>query len=264
MKKILIFALSLLLCLLFAFPAFANEDEKARVVDKAELLTESQESKLSSKLDTISEKYKLDVVIVTSDHLGGKSAERYADDYFDYNGYGYGESHDGVLLLVSTEDDKWHISTCGYGITVFTDAGIDYIGDKIVPYFSDGEFADGFFEFAELCESFIIQAESGEPYDSHNLPHEPLSLVFIPISLVLGLVLAFIIVGSMKRKLKSVRYQPRADSYVKKGSMNITEKRDIFLFFNISRREKPQSSSGGSSTHRSSSGRSHGGGGGRF
>ena len=28
----------------------------------------------------------------------GKTAQAYADDYYDYNGYGYGENDDGILL----------------------------------------------------------------------------------------------------------------------------------------------------------------------
>ncbi len=43
---------------------------------------------------------------------------------YDYCEYGYGADKDGVLLLISTEDNDVYISTCGYGITAFTDAGI--------------------------------------------------------------------------------------------------------------------------------------------
>jgi hypothetical protein len=46
-------------------------------------------------------------------------------------GIDVGENRDGVLLLVSTGDRKWHISTCGYGITAFTDAGIQYLGEQM-------------------------------------------------------------------------------------------------------------------------------------
>lgn len=52
---------------------------------------------------------------------------------------------------------------------------------------------------------------------------------------------------------------------MKKESLNITEKRDLFLYRTVSRTAKPKNeSSGGSSTHTSSSGSTHGGGGGKF
>lgn len=72
--------------------------------------------------------------------------------------------------------------------------------------------------------------------------------------------------GENEKKLKSVRLQPAAGSYVKKNSMQITQSRDLFLYKTLGRTEKPKSEdrSGGSSTHSSSSGKTHGGGGGKF
>ena len=82
----------------------------------------------------------------------------------------------------------------------------------------------------------------------------------------MGFVLSLIIVGRMKAKLKTVRFQPAANSYMKAGSMNITESRDLFLYNTVTRTAKPKDndSGGGSSTHTSSSGSTHGGGGGKF
>ena len=96
------------------------------------------------------------------------------------------QDRDGALLLISMEDNDWYISTCGYGITVFTDAGIQYIGEQIKEDLSDGDFSEAFDKFVGLCDDFITQARSGDPYDSHNLPKEPLSLIWIPISIAVG------------------------------------------------------------------------------
>lgn len=78
--------------------------------------------------------------------------------------------------------------------------------------------------------------------------------------------IALIVTGVMRGKLKSVRFQPKADDYLKEGSMQLTENRDLFLYSHLDRRAKPKDngSSGGSSTHVSSSGSTHGGGGGKF
>ena len=97
--------------------------EKTRVVDMADLLSDSEESSLLFKLDEISERQQFDVVVVTVGSLDGKTPTAYADDFYDYNGYGFGAEYDGVLLLVSMEERDWRISTCGYGITALTDAG---------------------------------------------------------------------------------------------------------------------------------------------
>ena len=67
-----------------------EERQLPRLVDKAGLLNESEASNVLSKLDTISEELKFDVIVVTVNSLDGKTPTQYADDFFDYNGYGYG------------------------------------------------------------------------------------------------------------------------------------------------------------------------------
>jgi uncharacterized protein len=259
-KRIFAVLLALLLCLCMAIPAFATEPAINRLVDHAELLTNQEWSDINNLLNEISNRQGMDVVIVTTNTLNGKSPMAYADDFYDYNGY----APDGVLLLVSMEDRDWWISTCGYGITAFTDAGIEYIGEQFVPWLSDECYIDAFTIFAETCDAFITQARTGEPYDSHNLPEEPFDPVFwIIVSLVIGFIIALIATGVMRLKLKSVRSKHQAADYVRPGSMKVTQATEFFLYSNVRRIPKPQSTSG-SGTHFSSSGRSHGGGGGKF
>ena len=258
MKRKMISLLAVLLVLtIFVLPVSAASP---RLADEAGLLSGTECTAIEKQLDELSAQYGLDVVIVTTDTTGSRSPMEYADDYFDYNDY----ASDGVLLLVSIEEGDWWISTTGYGITAFTDAGIEYIGKKIVPYLSDGEYAKAFTAFTDLCDQFLSQATTGDPFDTHNLPKEPFKLVRnVIVALVIGLAAAFFATGSMKKKLKSVEQKAQADDYVTPGSLQITKSRDFHLYTHLDRREKAQSS-GGSSTHTSSSGTTHGGGGGKF
>lgn len=98
------------------------------------------------------------------------------------------------------------------------------------------------------------------------MPREPLSLIWIPVSVIIGFIIALIAVGVMKSKLKTVRFKTTANSYLKKGSLNITDSSDLFLYRTVNRTAKPKDNegSGGSSTHTSSSGATHGGGSGKF
>lgn len=262
-KKLTALFFGLIFCIVMATPAMAEAAPPPRLVDGADLLTDAEESDLLAQLDEISERQWFDVVIVTADTLDGQTPRDYADDFYDYNGYGYGENNDGALLLLSMEDRDGWISTTGYGITVITDAGREYIIGQVLSELSDGNYAAGFAEYAELCDAFITQADTGDPYDSHNLPSEPLSLIWIPIALVVGVIIAAIGTGIMKGKLKSVRKQAAAADYLRAGSFNLTQSRDVFLYSTITKRAKPKESSG-SSTHRGSSGTSHGGGGFKF
>lgn len=258
-KRLFILALALMLCLLLAVPCFAGVYPN-KMVDSAQLLTPEQTLELESRLDQISEQWNVAVVIVTTDLLGGKTPQAYADDYFDFGSYG----KDGILLLISMEDRGWHISTAGSCIASFTDAGLAYMEEQFIDQLREDDFYGAFQTFADLCDDFLRQAATGQPYDSNNLPKEPFSWILnILICLVIGLVIALIATGIMRSQLKSVRPKHTARDYVRSGSLQITGAFDLYLYSHVSRRAKPKQSSG-SGTHIGSSGRSHGGRGGSF
>lgn len=272
-KNILITMLTLVLCLFMIVPALAEgentgdgfADEYYRLLDMASLLSDEDVDSLTARLDELSLRQKMDVVIATTNTLEGKSVVAYADDLYDNCSFGYGANRDGLILVISMEDNDWYISTCGYGITAFTDAGIKYIGEQIVPYLSDKDFAGAFATYITLCDEFITQARTDKPYDIGSLPRKPMSPAWILVCLILGLILSCVTVGKMKAKLTTVRAQAAANSYMKNDSMNITDSREMFLYKNVTRTKRAnESSGGGSSTHTSSSGTSHGGGGGKF
>lgn len=255
-----------------ALPASATE-ELLRIVDMADLLSDGEEADLKDLLDEISRRQQVDIVVVTVDSMEGESAEVYADDFYDYNGYGFGDGRDGILLLVSMEEREWYISTTGYGITAITDAGREYISETFVADLSEGDYAGAFTSFANLCDDFITQAKTGDPYDVGNLPGDMAGFLVgsFAISFAIAFIIALTATGIMRGQLKTVHSRPVADTYMKWDSMQLTKKNDLYLYRNIDRRKKPEKdssdssgSSGGSTTHTSSSGTTHGGGGGKF
>lgn len=267
MKKKIVYLL-LVFCMIFTAILPVSASEYYPVFDEPDLLTDGEEAELIAKLENICSRKQMEVVVAAFETIGDYTPMEYADDFYDYNGYGYGENRDGLILIVVMDTSDWWISTCGAAISVFTDAGIDYIGEQIVPYMSDGDFYGAFNEFADQCETFIAQHETGDSYDTHNLPKVPFEKgTAAVIALVAGLLIAAIYTASLKGQLKSVQAQRTASAYVKNGSMNVTNSRDFFLYRHVARTEKVNNSdsrSGGSSTHASSSGATHGGRGGKF
>ena len=264
-KRISVFLTVILLCLACAFPVWAETE--SRLADQAGLLDTDQKESLCNTLDEISERDQVDVVVVTVNSLEGKTAQAYAEDYFIDHGYGQGENGDGILFLLDMGDRNWAIATHGYAIEVFTDAGQSYIMDQVKPYLSDGDYNEAFHKFATECDDFITQANEAEPYDVENLPDEPFAVgINLLIALAVGLVAGLLVTGNMRRKLKTVRKQDRAASYVRQGSMNVTRSNDFYLYSTVSKSAKPKNedSNGGSSTHTSSSGDTFGGSSGKF
>lgn len=287
MKKFICF----LLCLLVIPACFAralNEPDLPRVVDEAGLLTESEITDLSETINDLIAQYQMDVVILTVDSLGYKSAQDYADDYYDENGYGVGGDYSGVLLLISMEDRDWWISTCGDAIYAITDYGIESLFSEMSLYLSADMFYEAFDAYLDALPEYFEAYEDGNPIDGYigsydgpgsYSPGNADDVVYYEksegsflgnffISLLIGLVVALIAVLIMRGQMNTKRAQYSAGAYLKQGSYDLRVHRDLFLYSNVSKTPRPKdtggSRGGGSSTHRSSGGRSHGGGGGKF
>ena len=248
MKKIFSIIVLLLLASLLAITASAESG--SYLIDEADVLTSSEEAGLQERLDELSDAYDIKVAVMIIDSLGYKSSEYVAEQAYLQN-FGFSESDDAIMLLLSIEYGDYYILTSGEGKEVLDSIDIEHIGDSISPDYHAGAYFSLFSIFADECEYYIDGHINGFPFRfGRNLC----------IALVIGFVVAFIATAVMKSKLKSVRFNNRAEDYVKAGSMTLTVSRDIYLYRNITRVPKPKSNSSSSG----SSGRSFGGGGGRL
>ena len=103
-------------------------------------------------------------------------------------------------------------------------------------------------------------AKQGNPYNKKQ--HSTGYLVGVILTCIFApLLIAFLMMNSKLKKMRTAVENDYAADYMKPGSMRLAVSRDIFLYSRITKTEKPKSNSG---THRSSSGRSHGGRGGSF
>lgn len=236
MKKLLSVIFALFLCVALSVTAFAKTSAP-RLFDGADLLTETEERQLLSRMNAVSEKFKVEIVIATFRSIDGYSADEYVEFYYDQYGFGYGASRDGVLLLVDMGQRDYRILSNGLGAAAISRDDIDTIGDAVASYLSDGDYADAFHCFVDECEYQISGEINGFPFNASNR---------LLISLVIGLVVALIVTGIMIGQLKSVRKQTAATEYVKRGSMQVNVARDIFLYRTVSRQKK-ESNTGGSS-----------------
>lgn len=282
MKKKLV---ALILCFTFicgiSISVYAS-DNLPMIVDQAGLLSESEETALESKAQTLRNTYGLDIVILTLDSLNDASAQHYADDYFDTNGYGYGDDYSGILFLLSMEEREWYISTCGKGIYILTDYGIQEIAENAFSYLQNENYATVFDVYLNSLSEYIEAYDNSSPVDGQadysgdyyhgdqddSIYYEEEFSPSILLSLISGIVVAAITILIMRWTMNTKRKQPGAGNYLKTGSFHLKRQQDLFLYSNVSKVRRQQNTSsgnrGGSSVHRSSSGRRHGGGGGRF
>ncbi len=289
MKKIIVRLLIPMILVIALVPTVSADRTLSLLVDDAWLLDTSESDSLRSELEAISERLQVEVAVVTVDSLGGKSAMSYADDFYDDNGYGWGEGDDCVLLLVAMDEREYHITTHGFALNALSDYALMLIEDAFLDDLSNGFYYEAFMTFAKQCELHINNALSGSPSDFEDDYYGDTSSVYydpyygyedpsfdvgkaLLVSLVIGLIAAFLIVSSMKRSMTTVRAATNAQDYVDANSLRLNRENDQFLYTRTTRVPRSNGNSSGrsggsshrSSSHRSSSGRSHGGRGGRF
>lgn len=286
---------NLILFLLISICLIASVSAQS-IVDNAELLTDSEEALLEERTASVRESYDYDVVILTIDSLDGEDILSYANDYYDYNGYGVGSGYDGMIFVISMAERDFGTSTCGSGIYYFSDYTLDNIHENITPSLSAGEYFDAFDEYINQVEYVLYSAAIEEQPASANttMPEYNLSggydsslytydegevstaevYIFMEIGIIIvALVIGLITVSVMKSPMKNIGIKKDADSYTGADDLKLKRQIDRFIYSNVSKTRIETNNSSGSrssfggghsSTSFGSSGRMHGGRSGKF
>ena len=299
MKKIKGIMICLLICTFLVMGSMAVWADQTgavsgqpRVFDQAGLFSETEIIQLEEKIAQCRKSTKMDVVIVSAYADGERSAEEYADDYYDYGGFGAGKKASGVLLLYYMDGPgqpggECYISTAGTMINMLTDERIESILDDVYGDLGNRDFAGATEHFLEDVKVYVKEGvESGQyTYDRDTgeiVRYHSIRLYEVAIAVVIAGILA----GSVCLDIKK-RYAMKQSSREVSNSLQ-AYRADCAFHFSVAgdkmvnkyvrsvpiprntssgsggRGHSGSSSAGRSTIHTSSSGRSHGGGGRRF
>jgi len=240
-------------------PLFAAD----RLVDNAGLLNPSQAQTIEEMLDNVSLTYNFDLVIVTEKSIGSARPMDYADDFFDYNGYGLGGDRDGCLFLQVIDSRDYWFSTSGRGINMVKDLAFQKLDGDVLKNLRKDNYYEAYRVFIATMETFLKLDARGKSYGFFQHYYS----ITLIVSWVLSLLIGLGVVASWKSKMNTAQLKTEAASYIVPSTLNFTDKRERFLYSTVSKTARPKPSSsggGGGGSHTSSSGRSHGGGGGRY
>lgn len=248
--------------------------QSGNVYDDAELLTEDEINVLNTQIAEIQEHSGWNIYAVTTADAGGRSANAYADDFFDAHSP---EQEGGVAVLIDMDNREIAISTCGEAIRYLTDRRVDSILDDAYNDVSEGEYGDCLLTMLEGIDSAY---DAGIPSGQYNYDVETgevsvyrtITWMEAVVALLLaagaGAAVYAVVAGTYKLRFKTYKYDFRENSHVE---LRVND--DLFVNEMTTHRRIPREtsssgssshSSGRSSTHRSSSGRSHGGGSRKF
>ncbi|MDY3845897.1 MAG: TPM domain-containing protein [Eubacteriales bacterium] len=231
---------------LISICAFA--DALPRVVDNANLLTQAERETLENKSKSIYSQYGFDIVMLTVDSVGDGNAEDIAFNFYRDNGYGYGNGHNGAILLVSA-DRNYAFVVCGSGQSVLKDSRLDKVEDKTLGYLRNNDYYGAYNCFVTETENYLFKDN-----EAQNAPKPIFSLGWFLSFTIAGIVIASAVTLTMRYRMKTARARNEAGNYVRHGSFQLKRKSDIFLYITRTRVRIQ-------TDNNSSSGRSSGGGG---
>lgn len=178
--------LFIFICLfLFPFPSptltkAAKEDSK--LYDYYELFGDAEATDLEETLREYSEDGEVDIIVITTDNLEGKSKQLYMEDFYDANAPGYdGDYGDAVLLMLYMNPNDRSVEIQGYKNAEHTinNQRIEEILDAIVPYLSNGEYVKALKEYAKLAAYYMnteVIPPATSPSPEYNRPNPPVTI----------------------------------------------------------------------------------------
>ena len=211
-----------------------------RIRDSAGLLSTDEISKLETSLQEFMDNHKMEAVILITNDIGNKTPKEYALDYFNANNYGYGDTKDGIILMINMSTRKFNISSNGSAVKYLTNSRLESIKAGITPHLSKGNYYKAFEVFIDQTSDYIsaglqkgdsISYSDGKKLftDSYN---QPLGLSDYLICAGVGVLVASIIAFTTRyfiaRSYKNPKHvTPLA--FPDSNSVNYTEVRDILV-----------------------------------
>lgn len=284
LKKITVVTSVLLMVFMsfFCFGSYAYGDTQ-HMVDYSGYLYDSEVSVINDYLSAVSEEMEFDIVgVMINEGYDENSLRSFADDFYDYGGYGYGTEKDGAVFVVDMESRLMTLVTTGFGITAITDYGEELVYDYVTDELQSENFVGAYEGYADAVRELVYKAREGTPVDvddggeddgqgeyERRLPSAEAAAGMGGISLAAGAGAGFLSSQRQKSKLKTVRRKTQANSYARRDSLVLSRKQDRFLYRTVAVMPRPKNNNnnrphgmggGGTTIHMGSFGTPHGGG----
>ncbi len=288
-KRKMVWLLAVLLCLVLVQTVYGNSDvaieaaDGKRIYDMAGLLDKAYVQEAGAVIKEYQHTYHLDIVVVTTEDAGGKTATAYGDDFYEEGGFGQGKGKNGILFLIDMDNRELAFSTDGAAIRIFTDQRIESMLDGVYEGASQGDYRASVESFLKDVEKYCRAGIPGGQY-TYNTETGEIS-VYRSIrwyEALLAVAVSALVAGTACLTVKRQygmegderQVQNLAMAYRGTARFVYNDETDRLVNKFVTSRVIPRntesggsgghSSSGRSSTHMSSGGRSHGGGSRKF
>lgn len=251
-KKIFAIIVAVMLCLSAAVSASA--DTMTYVYDPDYNLTDSEIAELHGYAESVEEDYGYSVIFCIVSDCGEMTCAEYAEDAC----ISFTDAENAIVFVHNTDEGVYDYYLEG-DAAALDEALIDIMWNA---YDANDSYFGGLSSFyataAEVIENMppVVDTQTGdsETDNAETVTEKAdetaenkddgkkgtVSPIWIPVCLLIGMLIGFVIINSIASKNISVKMQKNATVYTREGSMVLTGSADNFLYSEVDRREKPK------------------------
>lgn len=190
------------------------------------------------------------------------SIEEYSEAIYQNEAMGYGDTNDGILLILDMETRSFDIFVPHGGLseTAFGTYAREKMADKVVNgYLRYNDYAAGFSNYIAIADEYYTYAEAGTPISSSFDPEREAELQkekeereaaekAAKTGATAGIppIVALLSCLVMKSRNKTTGIKKEADDYIAKNGIRLINRSDRFLYRTESRTRIPKDDDRGS------------------
>jgi len=161
--------------------------------DYANILTPQEVSNLNNRISIIENDTSVEIALVTIQSTNGESLAQYATKVGDKNGVGKKNTDNGIVVLVSFENERGIFIATGKGIeNVITDTEVNTIYLNSKSYFSNKQYHMG---FTSILDGIEKELKKDDSVTTAPIPDAPSTDNVLPIMITFAGIVGFIILG---------------------------------------------------------------------
>ena len=236
----------------------ADAEEISWVFDDYGFLDETEQAQLNQELADIYDEYGYDAVLLISPDIGEEEDYRqYAAEFMRENDIGYGDTHEGMCIFHQPDARNITIVFRGETQDDFTESIQEEMLDKCKERLKADDPFGGYQSLIRDLKSGLSRISEGKKIRPMDIDDGTVFSRFFTDLLMAFVIMAIptaLMTWHQVRKMKTKVQQSNADQYTADGGLELTEKRDIFLYTTMTKTEKPKNDDNDSDSGSFSSG----------
>lgn len=157
-----------------------HDERASRVIDDAHIFSKEEIATMKEHIKRVQDDYGIDLLVFTDKSSHALAHDAYAAEFYDVNGYGFGDDFTGTVLFICMDEndrDWWTVMT-GKCRQIYTPSVINMLDDNLEPYMIAGNYGEGVinyiddvYELYKLPDWYPENPEEFVPFHAENKPH---------------------------------------------------------------------------------------------